>query len=299
MTQLSAFYQRNRLPEVKYYALKYAKAESAAKVIQSLKTNAEMSVAVDERTNGLVVMANQEAQQEIQKLIEQIDVNVPEDNERAVTQEYAVADHQVAELERYLLQARGAKFTFEQRREPDRGGFGRPGARRNGSTTVFTVTATSSVQTEIHKLLSDSASAPAVNRLLQVYWLLNSQEGSSELPDALIPVIEELDNLGVKNMRVATPMFLRTLVGEVFEAAGTAEPEAVGEKCRVTVQGKFDDSNRLNISLQANRESDKSEGNSTLAQLETSLTVIDGKPVVLGVGPVLNQTSAFVIIVGE
>ena len=151
------------------------------------------------------------------------------------------------------------------------------------------------VQSSREKPKSDNRSSIRV----RVVWLVTDQ--GSEIPGDLIPAVEELQRLGVKNLRLAAQTIV--LTEHSLSAKETAQSFTVD--CRADLDGPVDlnmsgvvsgtDPKRPRLQLSIEAAQRGHENRESLANVQTSIVAPFDHPVILAVKPIGKLTSVFAV----
>lgn len=260
--------------QLRVFRLRHVKAADAAELLHQVLLDLEgFRVAVDERLNSLVVQVPRSGIDLVSQLIEAVDqAKESRETERSFTLPTRTAALQ------FVDQLKGFKMIKSWK------------LKAIGGKTEVTAVIPATAKVELVEKVFTELEEQYVTRTRQVrvVWLVSDLPDSTELPEGLLPVIKELDRLGIKKMSVAAQTSVRTL--DQFSLVCLAELESGGTAVELEVEGAFV-GDRLDISLHA------AQGDRNLARISTSIVAPPNHPVVLGVSPVQSHQSAFVITV--
>lgn len=294
-------------PQVlRVYALRNAKATEVYKLIERLWSGpTSIRVVPDARTNALIVSAPKEASEQVTDLVKLLDVPDEKPQEQRVeifALKYVRASDLLQTLQQTLTGDRPHPLNLAC--DPSTNALLVSGSPADLETTK-----------ELISLLDRPTPVePRLGRKVRIVWLVSDMDLPPPPPD-LKDVIDELDSLGVRNLRLVTQNMIQTISGEEFSIQCTP-PGFLN--CRVRIQGKFEENGagtpRLRLSLNAvgkvppkeppappslsptpSPTPPPSSGPSELATLMTTVFAPPGHKVVLGVTPIDQYTSVFVI----
>ena len=249
-------------PRVAVFSLRHAQASEAADLLDAISTDGTR-IAIDKRTNRLLVSAPEDKMAALSALLEQIDKPADQGSFRSQFQ----ANDSAAALLMETLKNENVSARYS-----------------NGH---FTIEATSSADiARIQSLYKEiEAKTKPVARTIRIVWLMDSQE-EKNVPVQLRPVIDELEKIGVADMSVAA----QTVVRSLNEFTLVCSPPG---GFRLIADGKFT-KEKLSIDLQVNSTGEPAK---EIVAISTEIDVPMGHPVVLGVSPTDSVNSAFVIVV--
>jgi hypothetical protein len=284
--------------ETRIYRLKHLSATDATRILRELfGPRREISLAVDDRTNSLIVSAGKDSLQQIEAILMRIDVegsarvgDAPQVKVFSLAQFHIEPDEGLEAMLRVLMPTpKSGTFTVDARRK------------------VVVVYADQSTAERVHVLLMslwmerETKLEPAVEDLqVRLFWMVSGggQRGGSELPDNFKEIAGELTRLGMANPRLAAQITLRTETGARFESATTV---ALAGSHDLTISGTTSDrKDRVGLSLNITvSQSSPRRSSRHPVSLRTQLAVPFDRPVLLGVTPSESLSSAFAVQVGR
>ncbi len=144
---------------------------------------------------------------------------------------------------------------------------------------------------EIQKL-----SGASMDVRIRVIWLVNglaSQKEAPPLPEDLKEILPGLAKLGIDQPRLAAQTLVNVTANRAFQTTGMAK---LDYSCLYTVGGLFNagtEPPKLEIEIRATRQKEKST--EEICSLRTTISAPLGHLVVLGITPTQETTSAFVV----
>jgi len=286
--------------EVQIIPLKSANAADVAellKVMLGMKTpeggeagGRYVPIAVDQRTNSLIVSAPASQIERIRSIIKKLDVvgdnEPPAQRPSVIPLRSLEPDASLQEALRQVLTGQG-NFTVDRQRK------------------VLIVSCDERTKQAVTALLEDlekqgqkqrgttAQSTPQVQ--VRVVWLVNDipHQESAKLPDDLKEVLPGLAKLGIDKPRLAAQTLVNVTYGTRFQTRGVARLDA---PCQFSVSGQFTGTSeppKLHIDIHANRLPQAGPGE--ICSLQTEISAPPGHLVVLGVTPTEASTSVFVV----
>jgi hypothetical protein len=293
------------------FPLKYANAQEVEVVLRNLFTDRNRggfpgstteSVIADPRTNSLIVRAPEEIVQQFEQVIKTLDQPQPARPLKIFT-----LLHVSAEATREaLMQVGGAdlKLAFD--------GAGNRVIAQGDPETLEMVEALLLRLDEPPAQPAQEVQSPEAAEDVQVriVWLVAGLKdaAAADPPRDLQNVVEELEKMGVTNLKTAAQVFVKSVPSMPFNVSGSA---MLDEPCELEVGGSLtkrrsspakDSASSpqhvkpapaqtlLEINVRARGAMDQ-----RLADLQTTITAPEGHSVVLGVSPVGSLTSIFVV----
>lgn len=281
LTQIEA--QKSKEPKfLQIYHLKHNSAMDAMQAIDNLElVKNDGRIAIDERTNALLVQARKAEQEVIGAVLEKLDTRV--EDETVEVYKFN-ADH-VDLVQSILRNSIEGTMAYEH---SAKGLVVRTSAPNHAKIKAIVLTL--SKQLAPHK---------SESKRVRVVWLVSGIESSQPLPKDLVPIVAELDKLGIQGLAVAAQSIVRTTSNSEFNI--TAKVEINDDICDLRIEGTLIEKNEMSISVLASKANDlNSRGRTNAANLATINTKIRapiGHPVVLGVSPLAKRSSAFVVTV--
>lgn len=265
-----------RTPRFRAYRLKYIKPDLALQLTRRvLSSSPRNRMAVDDRTNSLIVSASPLVHDELQSIIQAIDVS---STDELLTVQFNLQNEDAVEQAVEALEPTDLVAQWS--------------ARHSRQGSQLTVTAESKEKlAQVQKIIDVLSARPGPKaRLVRIVWLVSDLSDPRPLPEDMKPVIAELEKQGVKNMAVAAQTSVRTLHDFELACVATIEPGTSSAKLSLsgTVGG-----DGVRLSLKAHH------GDVEVAKIRTTIGAPSGHPVVLGVSPIHSNDSAFVVIVSE
>jgi len=285
--------------EIEIIPLKSASAVDAAellKVMLGIKSSDGMwaggryvPIAVDQRTNSLIVSAPTDQMDKIRTIVKKLDV--VSDNEPPALRPSVIPlrslqpDETLRGALRLVLTGQG-NFTVDRQRKALI-------LSCDEKTKQIVTSLLEDLEKQSEKQRGTSQSNPQVQ--VRVVWLVNDvphQEGA-KLPDDLKEVLPGLVKLGIDKPRLAAQTLVNVTSGTHFQTRGVARLDS---PCQFSVSGQFTGSNeppKLHIDIHANRLPQAGPGE--ICSLQTEISAPLGHMVVLGVTPTEATTSVFVV----
>jgi hypothetical protein len=285
--------------EQRIFRLKYIPANEAAQILRELfGRRTEISIAIDDRTNSLVVSGSKSNLDELEAITSKIDVegsgkagDLPQLKVFPLAQVGIEPDAGLETMLKMLIPAgRSGKFTLE--------------ARRKVLVVYADPPSIERVAMLLTTLQMERGTKPAAMTSSEIqvrlFWLVSGagRRTGAELPDNLKDLAGELSKLGMVHPRLATQVTIATETGTRFE---TSAAVALAGRHDLSVSGTATDrkdcigvSLTIAVSQSAPRRSSRRE-----ASLRTQVSVPFNRPVLLGVIPGETTTSAFVVEVTQ
>lgn len=278
--------------ETRPYALKHAPAEYiAVKIINLIDLGHTARIAVDERTNQLIVVSDAAGHERVTQVIGLLDVEASEPETGALPQrEYQLDPGEVSSFSELLFHVVGNGEGLNV---------------SSGSDGRITVQAPAAVLDEVSRLveLQNQPPDPVPSYRLRVVWLVSGKEadGFSPVPPDLREVADALANMGITDLRTASQVMVQNTGSKEFYVQG--QPNFSDTPVRLSVVGQFIDSTpgsteslRLELSIEGPGQNG---GTESWARIVTDLNLPPGHPVVLGTSPTREITSVFIVIVDD
>ncbi len=283
-------------------SLKYAKADELASVIPRVVPGARECLAW-RATNSLLLSGSPEAIEVARTLISQLDVKpttpppAPPAND-SVTKVFMLKAVRPNEALIDALKAAAGEGSSVIM-EPDRHAL-IVTARPKGLLLA------ESVLHQIDQPHGESESS-AVRLRVRFLWLVSGlpPDKSAPPPDDLLPLVEDLQRIGVTGLRLATQSIVETTPGRRFVMR--ASP-ALANRCDLELQGRFVDeaASRPSVELRAKvveyapyvepeKNGYKVFEKRDLCEMETTVVAPLGKAIVAGVTPIDRMTAVFVV----
>src|SRR5262245_36622960 len=274
--------------EFHVFQLKHARAREMVNLLGGLFPG-EASIAMDERTNAVLVSGQPSEIEKVQALIAKLDVeaegNAPLPARLKVYHLGSVEPTpSLASSLEMLLKPRAGNFALDEQ-------------RRVAIVSADDV-ALKAVEELLRTLDRPAPRAPVVDVKVRVLWLVNNLKGQEGAPppDDLKDVLSGLAKLGIDRPRVVAQTLVNATVGTQFQAQGVANLNSA--ICPLTVSGRLGvkgDTPTLDISLSARQPRGREAGEISLCDLHTQITAPLGHFVVLGMTPMDAMTSVFVV----
>ena len=291
---------------VRVYALKWAEAGALDSALEHAALREGESLTADARTNSLIISATAASHERVQDLLQSLDVEIArpgDDRERVrvFPLSHAVANDRLAESlwSLYGTNRRGgpqsARFTPPLRiaNDTETNQIVARGLQHDLDTLHELITA-------LDRKPSDPVSPELRVRLI---WLVNGVASSRvrPLPKDLVPVVEELDRIGITDLQLAAQSLVRVRAGEAFGTSFTAQiDDTWSVQVNGTAAGGPGGVRTLSIELSGHSQSPTgNRGPAALTELETTISTRSGHYVVLGVNPIKDMDSVFVIQVSD
>jgi hypothetical protein len=284
--------------ENRIYRPKHLSAIDATRILRELfGTRRGISLAVDDRTNSLIVSAGKDSLQQIEAILMRIDVegsarlgDAPQVKVFSLAQYHVEPDEGLEAMLRVLMPApRSGKFTVDARRK------------------VVVVYADQPTVERVQVLLMslrmerETKPEPAVEDLqVRLFWIVSGggRKGGSDLPDNFKEIAGELTRLGMANPRLAAQITLRTETGVRFESATTVALAGLHDLTVSGTTSERKDRVGLSLNITVSQPSPRRFSRRPVS-LRTQLAVPFDRPVLLGVTPSESLRSAFVVQVGR
>ncbi|OHB73172.1 MAG: hypothetical protein A2V70_09115 [Planctomycetes bacterium RBG_13_63_9] len=278
---------------VEVYALKHA---NAASVVESLKpivgqdASVPVRLAVDNRTNAIVVSSPREVHDRIRELINVLDVpqRSGESKQYKVFSLVNVEPAMAAEILSELLGNDEARIAVEA---------------RSKSLIVSGPQETLKIVEALLLRLDETADkvpeqpAPSTTFRVRVVWLASgvSPEDAPEPSEDLEKVVAELSKVGIEDVRQIGQIMVNIAAVGSFQASGS--PMLGKNATDWRVSGELSNSQgRALLEIELTAIGLVADGKSkTKAELQTTVCAPYGHYVVLGVTPVQSMSSVFVV----
>ena len=281
--------------------LRHAAAIDAAAVINQVIA-AQGVITVDERTNALIVIGTDQAQAIVREIVAELDVELDDEKTaddlivRIFKLKHAIVNSDLASrLGSLFPQAHAVGPRHFSSREPMRVTFD---ADTNQLIARGKIEALDTLRSLI-EAIDRAPAAPRAPTELQVrlVWLVGglADDQGAKIPPDMEEVILELSNLGVNELRLAAQAIVRVTGNKRF---GTVFVANLNESWSMAFSGRAGSgpggTRTLDVELQGESRSGTAE-----SKLETSITTVSGHFVVLGVSPIRNLESVFVLQVTD
>ncbi len=280
--------------EHRIFRLKYIPATEASRILRQLfGSRSGLSIAVDERTNSLVLSGGMAQLVQVEAILNKIDVEGSAPVSDAPVLKifrlgpYGVDpdEHLKSMLQTLIPAGRNGRFIIDAGRR------------------MVMLYADPTTQQRVQMLLSELGTQrdarqakPATDLQVRLYWLVGGRGRriGQDLPDNFKEIAGELGRLGMAQPRLATQMMIATEIGTRFE---TSTAVALPGSHDLTVSSMTTDRSDkvgLSVTISVNQSSRRSSRRT--ASLRTQVSVPFNKPVLLGVMPGEAMTSAFVVL---
>jgi len=291
--------------EVLVMPLKSAEAAEAArllKILLGMKTpegedsgdaGAFVPIAVDQRTNSIIVNAPVDKVARIRSILTKLDV--APDPRKADPGMLSVVplgsiqpDQSLEDALKlvFLGKLPNSNFTLDRQRKAVI-----IWADDNTKRAAMELLARLEQTGEVQKL-----SGASMDVRIRVIWLVNglaSQKEAPPLPEDLKEILPGLAKLGIDQPRLAAQTLVNVTPNRSFQTTGMAK---LDYSCLYTVGGLFTGGTeppKLEIEIRATRQKEKST--EEICSLRTTISAPLGHLVVLGITPTQETTSAFVV----
>jgi hypothetical protein len=292
--------------------LKYANATEVVNVLGAMVVASRQfgppgrqpeMVLADARTNSLVVRAPEDVLQQITEIVKTLDVEAPRQTQLKV---FELLHAPAADMRTALQEVAGSSVKIAV----DAVG-NRVLAQGDAESLEIIEALLMRLDQPPPKPAGDEASAaPAEDVQVRLVWLVAGLKDSAAAPppEDLANVIQELEKMGVEGLKTAAQVFVKTVSATPFQVSGAA---MLNEPCSLEVTGSFARKRSATGSLSQGQRrpntsntppavleisvSATSEQGQHLANLQTTITAPEGHSVVLGVSPVGELTSVFVV----
>jgi hypothetical protein len=287
-------------------ALKYAKATQAVEVLSNLfvasgrgfgAAGQPETIIADPRTNSLVVRAPDDVLQQVIEIVKQLDA--PQEAQQL--QVFELRHTPASEVHNALQGVVGADVKIAV------DAVGNRVIVQGDADTLEVIEAllTRIDQPPPEREPADAPPPAAEDVQVRLVWLVAGLKDSPAAPPPadLENVVQELEKMGVTGLKTAAQVFVKTVPATQFSVSGSA---ILDQSCSLEVSGIYarrrsgsgpvgapaarDDKAAapavLEISVKASPH---------LADLQTTITAPEGHSVVLGVSPVGELTSVFVV----
>jgi hypothetical protein len=254
----------------------------------------QFPIAVDDRTNSLVVGARTEGEvARVHAIVAKLDV-APESKEADPKNLSVIPlgsiqpDRSLEDALKLVLVGKHplANFTIDRQRR---------------ALIIWADDNTKRTATELLARLEQTGrneqklNATAAELRIRVIWLVSipAQQGGPPLPEDLKEIAPGLAKLGLEHPRLAAQIVISAMPGTEFQAKGVARLDS---PCQFSVSGRVlsgTEPPKLNIDLRANRP--RASAPQELCTLRTEISAPLGHLVVLGMTPTDETTSAFVV----
>jgi hypothetical protein len=272
----------------------------AGPLMSTVRNLVRANIAVDERTNSLVISARRSELDSVLELVATLDQPVPaassdkEELVRVWTLEHAIANQKLADT---LI----AIFNFPQQSRSGAVSNARTARIAYDAATNQVIASGRTSALDALDVVIEAIDRPAVttaggDRRLRLVWLLGGlPEGDGlAVPRDLEGVIAELGQLGIVDLRRAAQTIVGITGGETFESDFVTAP---GGPWEVRVEGYAapgeSGGEKLTISIKVARDDGVSSA------LMTTISTVPGHFVVLGASPLEGLESVFVVQITE
>jgi hypothetical protein len=286
--------------EIQIIPLKSANAAETAellKVMLGMKTpegdetgGCYIPIAVDLRTNSLIVSATADQIERIVTIVKKLDVisdnEPPAQRPSVIPLRSLEPNESLREALRLVLTGQG-NFTVDRQRKAL--------ILSCDEKTKQVVTALlGDLEKQSEKQQGTTKPNPQIQ--VRVVWLVNDvpHQEASKLPDDLKEVLPGLAKLGIDKPRLAAQTLVNVTSGTKFQTRGIARLDS---PCQFSVNGQFTSDNeapKLHIDIRANRVPQAGPPGE-ICSLQTEISAPPGHLVVLGVTPTEASTSVFVV----
>ncbi len=271
---------------VEVIPLRHTQAKHAAGILHRLAPD-DVIITVDERTNALIVAGSQDAQDFVRELVAQLDVEI--DAEKAAGRNLVRVYELSANTDRHRAQMLGSLFdllvAYDQATNQM---IVRGPAHEIESLDALIET--------IDRLPAADAHRPSELRV-RLAWLVSGldQGAGTKIPPDMGEVIRELDKLGIDELRLAAQTIVRVSADQRFRTQFVAN---LIEPWSMSFTGHTANGPGGAVTLDLKLHGERLSGTAS-SKLETSISTVSGHFVVLGVSPIQNLKSVFVIQVTD
>ncbi len=276
-------------PEFRVIPLKHVDAMEASTVLRELLgRKAEVSIAVDARTNSIVASGSAAALAVIENLLKKLDVegagrDTGKQELKVFSLKHAVTG-ELAEPLQLVYGVRGLVASFALDRA------------RNLVIATGDRATLDAVEAMLKRLDEPRPERPAAEMQVRVVWLVSglAREDAAKPPDDLKEVVTELAKLGIDKPKLVAQALVNASRDGAFQLEGQAKLEAA---CQLTITGQVQDKTDkagLEISINAFQGGGRGAPE-RMCGLRTQITAPFGHAVVLGVTPTDAMTSVFVV----
>ncbi len=276
--------------------LRYAAARQVADVIDE---TIPARITIDERTNSLIVGGSQEALTAVRQIVAQLDVAIedPKGSDEELVRVYPLA-HALANPQL----ASTLDSLFDKTRSVRRGGHMlsvKPvRIAYDGHTNQIIARGTTSAIAALNELIAAIDRAPAEARgpaelRVRLVWLVGGLAGEhgSKIPPDMGQVVNELGKIGIGDLRLAAQTIVRVSGNDVFKTRFVVN---VDQLWQMSFSGRAVSGPGGTRTIRVEIDGED-EGNIGDIRLETTITTVSGHFVVLGVTPIQDLESVFVI----
>ena len=285
---------------VRIYRLKYAQADAIAEVLRILSADNTTVVASETASNSIIVSASAQQQGRVEDLIEELDVPPARDvagrYECRVFKLVHTEAESVAKVITTLL-GPAENIAVDERTNS---------ILAQGTTdTLLTIEA---ILADLDKAADKDLKkrGPGTTFQVRVVWLANglSDDDAADPTADLKGVLDPLRLMGVKDLRQVGQVIVNTTPDGQFQVR--CSPVLNQRSSDLEISGEFvsrQETPTLRIQLSANQTEEAPQPGSrrgpsareTLVDLETVISAPLGHYVVLGVAPVEQMTSVFIV----
>lgn len=280
--------------------LEHASCDDMARVLREMVPEAQVSF--DPRTNAIIVKATDRYHRMVRSYIEQLDRPLDERPEQRRVEVIRFANTSLTPgIQRALIEMFGGR-DVKISLDPDRNTvvIEAPGE------TLERVKALVQELDRRPEQSSKTQTAALGSYRVRIVWLVTGaadDAGGTAVPADLQPVVDELNKLGVKNLKIAAQMLTRVRMNQQFSVHATPTlNQRVQLESAGTLLAHGNDRPELRIEVEARSESPAMNPQGpavqrpeTLAALRTTIDAPVGHFVVLGVTPIGAMTSVFVV----
>lgn len=277
--------------ELRTIPLRHTDAREFAAMLRAFIDGAS-SLSLDQRTNTIILLGTPESLDRVQKLVELLDVEVePRQVEevRVYPLKHALADARIAAIGEVLSVVERGALRLWLSVDPD----------------TNQVIARGSVETleqlgEVLEAIDRPARREPGSGEISVRLLWLTTEATRDLPPDLADVVDALDEIGIDGLGLAAQTVIRATGDSTFGTeftAGAIDPWLVSFDG--TARARDDGNWVMEVAIQARQARAGRDEIRGSINLQTRLTTEAGHFVVLGVAPIMDVDSVFVLQIVE
>lgn len=277
--------------KIEVLPLKHTSAMELMQVIERLTQGSGVELAGDANSNALVVKASPAAQDEIKRIVSQLDTERGTNRQVKIFQLRNIVPGPSLENMLSTITEGDVRIAIDE--------------ARNVVIATGTEQSLAVVEAFLTRMDSDAAgsTAPAAREVqLRLVWLVGglADDAAAAPPPDLEGVAQELAKIGVTNLTMAAQIVVNVTEGEKFSASGSAK---VNEPCTVKFMGMLGDmgpeglrpADQPPLRLEITATAPAGENARPLCHLQTTVKAPLGQSVVLGVTPVESKPAVFVV----
>jgi hypothetical protein len=285
--------------EQRIFRLRFISATDAHRILRELlglatTPRADLRIAVDDRSNSLIVAGTAARLNELEAILGKIDTesSAPPESPRSEIKLVSLAgleaDKGVEDMLRLVFAGDRGRFVV------------------NRQLGIVMLTGDQISVEKAVVLLEQLASLgrrkgdfAATELQVRIFWVVSggARKDAAALPEGLEAVTAELSRLGMNKPSLATQVALRTVPGGKFESGSVVELAVPWD---LSVSGTVAEKNgKVDLQLTTSLSQTSRRASRRVATLRTQTTISLDQPTVVGVIPTVELTSAYVVQVSH